>query len=173
MNSLAGRAAATTLPSRMTITRLARREDLAEEMRDQDHAPPPATNRRTKARSCPATMRVERRGRLVEDDELHRRVGDREGAGDLDHLPPRDAEVADHVAAAQFRGRERFRRACRGSAAPSAAASRTPAASHGRRGHSPPPSGSGRATVPGRRSGCRGLRLRHVIASRQVLAADA
>ena len=43
-------------------------------------------------------MRVERRGRLVEDDQLDRRVGDREGAGDLDHLAARDREVADHVA---------------------------------------------------------------------------
>ncbi len=60
--------------------------------------PPPATKRRTKIEKLAGDHGVERRGRLVEDDEAQRRIGDGEGAGDLDHLPARDREVADDVA---------------------------------------------------------------------------
>ena len=88
------------LPSRMTTMRSAVSRISPRRCEIRMHAPPPATKRRTKASSWPASTRVERRGRLVEDDERDRRVGDREGAGDLDHLAAADRQVADHVAGA-------------------------------------------------------------------------
>ena len=45
-------------------------------------------------------MGVERGGRLVEDDEMERVVGDGEGARDLDHLAPADRQVADDIGGA-------------------------------------------------------------------------
>src|SRR5690606_8278180 len=42
--------------------------------------------------------RVERRGRLVEDDEARRNAGIREGHGDLDHLAFGDRQVAHRLA---------------------------------------------------------------------------
>ena len=45
-------------------------------------------------------MRVERGGRLVEDDEAERLLGDGEGTGHLDHLALADRQVADDVAGA-------------------------------------------------------------------------
>ena len=48
-----------------------------------------------------------------------------------------------------------------------------PAGRRGRRGHSRRPSGWGRATVPGTRSGCRGAARRdHVVGAGEVVAAD-
>ena len=60
--------------------------------------PPSAEKRRTNARSCPRDDGVEAGGRLIEDDEPCRRVGDREGPGDLDHLPLGERQVADDLA---------------------------------------------------------------------------
>ena len=58
---------------------------------------PSATKRRTNASSWPAVCDVERGGRLVEDDEPQRIVGDGEGARHLDHLALADRQIADHV----------------------------------------------------------------------------
>ena len=46
----------------------------------------------------PGRMRVERGGRLVENDEARGRVRDREGARDLDHLPSADRQVLNQIA---------------------------------------------------------------------------
>ena len=72
--------------------------DLAEEMRDQDAGAAARNEAADEGEKLPGDMRVERGGRLVEDDERHRRIGDGEGAGDLDHLAAADREIADDVA---------------------------------------------------------------------------
>ena len=86
------------LPSRSTVTRSARREDLVEPVRDVDASP------RRRARSSRKTSEqvldlavAERRGGLVEDEQLARAC---EGPGDLDELALPDAEFGH--------GRRRF-----------------------------------------------------------------
>ncbi len=43
-------------------------------------------------------MRVERGGRLVENDKARRRLRDREGARDFDHLLSADGQVLNQIA---------------------------------------------------------------------------
>ena len=67
-------------------------ENLAEQVRDQDAARARRDGAAEKAEQLPRGMAVERGGRLVEDDEAQRIGRDREGAGDLDHLPLADRQ---------------------------------------------------------------------------------
>ncbi len=70
-------------------------ENLAEEVRDQDAACAGADDAADELQELPRGMRVERGGRLVEDDEVERVFGDGEGAGDLHHLAVPDRKIAD------------------------------------------------------------------------------
>ena len=107
------RSAATTLPSRMTTTRseCCRISPRRCEIRMQ--LAPVADDAADEGEELAGGMGVERGGRLVEDDEVERVVGDGEGARDLDHLAAADREVADDVGRRRCRGRERSRRAWR------------------------------------------------------------
>ena len=67
--------------------------------------------------SWPATTGIERRGRLVQDDQPSRHVGHGEGAGDLDQLALADGEVADHVVGLDAVAREDLVELARRSAA--------------------------------------------------------
>ncbi len=60
--------------------------------------PPSAAKRRTKSSSWRATIGIQARGRLVEDDEPDGLIRDRERARDLDHLALRERQIADDVA---------------------------------------------------------------------------
>ena len=93
----AGRSA-TTLPSRMTMMRLAVERISPRRCEMRMHGAAARDEAADEGEELPGDMRVERGGRLVEDDERQRRVGDREGARDLHHLPAADREVADDVA---------------------------------------------------------------------------
>ena len=53
---------------------------------------------RDSSSSCSAAVGIQRRGRLVEDDELRRRIALGEGAGDLDHLALADRKIRDGTA---------------------------------------------------------------------------
>ena len=64
-------------------------------MRDQHHRAACLDERPDIGEQLAGQDRIQRRGRLVEDDQLHLPVADREGARDLDHLPAGDGEVAD------------------------------------------------------------------------------
>ena len=64
-------------------------------MRDQDDAAAGGGEAADVGEELAREHAVERGGGLVEDHHLGRRVGDGEGAGDLDHLPAGDREVAD------------------------------------------------------------------------------
>ena len=97
---------ATTRASRITAIRSAVERISPRRCEIRITLPPAAVNRRTCASSWPREHAVERRGRLVEDHHLGRRVGDGEGAGDLDHLPPGDREAADLGARVRCRGRK-------------------------------------------------------------------
>ena len=120
--------AATTLPSRITTMRSALLEDLAQQMRDQDAAVAAGDEAAHEGQQLAGRVRVERRCRLVEDDQIERVLGHREGARHLDHLAPADRQVADNVRRPRCRGRERSRRAWRRSARPPCGASRSRAA---------------------------------------------
>ena len=61
---------------------------------------PPRDDAADEGQELAGGMRVERGGRLVENDEVERLLGHGEGAGDLDHLAPADRKVADDVAGA-------------------------------------------------------------------------
>ena len=89
--------AATTLPSRMTTMRSRIVEHLAEQMRDQDGADAAGDGAAHEGQQLAGRVGVERRGRLVEDDQVQRIVGDGEGARHLDHLAPADRQVAHDV----------------------------------------------------------------------------
>ena len=97
MNSLAGRSA-TTLPSFITMMRSEVFEDFTEEVRDEDAGAAAGDEAADEGEQLSGDDRIERRGGLVENDELHRLVGHGEGAGDLDHLAPGDRQVADDFA---------------------------------------------------------------------------
>ena len=96
VNSPAGRDA-TTRPSRITTTRSDAARISPRRCEISTHAPPPATNRRTKARSWSATT-ASRDGSARPGSPAGRHVGHREGARDLDQLALPDGEVADQIA---------------------------------------------------------------------------
>ena len=73
------------------------RQDLVEKVRDENHRPAFGDEVSHEGEQLAGQHAVQRRGRLVEDDEANRRVGGRECAGDLDHLPPRDGKIADDL----------------------------------------------------------------------------
>jgi hypothetical protein len=75
-------------------------EDFAEEVGDQDATRAAGDDAAHEAQQLAGGVGVERRGRLVEDDETQRVVGDREGARHFDHLALADREVAYDVARA-------------------------------------------------------------------------
>src|SRR5271165_4950862 len=75
-------------------------ENLAENVGDE-HAADAGIDRAPHiGQKLPCGAGVERGGRLVEDDEASRRVGNGESARDLDHLPPADREVLRQIAGA-------------------------------------------------------------------------
>ena len=73
-------------------------EDLAEQMRDENAAHARSHMLAHEGQELSRDDGVERGGRLVEDDQTGRVVGNREGSGDLDHLPLGDRQVADDLA---------------------------------------------------------------------------
>ncbi len=89
--------AATTLPSRITTMRSALLQHLAEQMRDQDAAAAAGDEAAHEGQQLAGRVRIERGGRLVEDDQSSGSCGHREGARHLDHLAPADGQVADDV----------------------------------------------------------------------------
>ena len=99
-------------------------KNLAEEMRDQDAGAAARDEAADEGEKLTGDMRVERGGRLVEDHQRERRIGDRKGARDLHHLAAADRKIADDLAGRDAVLRERSRRACRGSAGRSVSASR-------------------------------------------------
>ena len=66
-------------------------------MRDQDAAAARGDEAAHEGEQLAGRMRIERRGRLVEDDQVQRLAGQRESARHLNHLPPADRQVARNV----------------------------------------------------------------------------
>ena len=86
----AGASSATTRPSRITTTRSAVERISPSRCEIRTHAAAAGHEAAHVASSCAGDAPVQRRGRLVQDHQLDRRVGRGEGARDLDHLPPAD-----------------------------------------------------------------------------------
>ena len=72
-------------------------EHLAEQMRDQDGADAAGIGAAHEGQQLAGRVGIERGGRLVQDDQVQRLVGDGEGARHLDHLAPADRQVANDV----------------------------------------------------------------------------
>ena len=75
-------------------------------MRDQDAGAAGGNEAAHEVEKLARDDRIERGRRLIQDDELHRNIGHREGASDLDHLPACDREIADNVAGLDAVGRK-------------------------------------------------------------------
>ena len=72
-------------------------QDLAEQVGDQDAAQALGDRTADMRQELAGRMGVQRRRRLVEDDEMKRVRRHREGARHLHHLAPSDRQVADGV----------------------------------------------------------------------------
>ncbi len=72
-------------------------QHLAKHMRNQDAAAAGRNEAPDEGEQLASGMGIERRGRLIEDDEVQRIIRHREGAGDLHHLPPPDRQIRDDI----------------------------------------------------------------------------
>ena len=77
-------------------------EHFAQQMRDQDAAGACGDDPAHEGQQLAGRVGIERGGRLVQDDQMQRVVGDGEGARHLDHLAPADRQVANDVGGADI-----------------------------------------------------------------------
>ena len=89
-------------------------ENVAEQMRNQDHARALCHLASDKSQKLLGGDRVERGGRLIEDDEAQRDVGHREGAGNFRHLALADGQIGNGVIGADAMAGENLVKLCQG-----------------------------------------------------------
>ena len=72
-------------------------QNVAEQMRNQDHAGALCHLASDKGQELLGGHRIKRRGRLIENDQAQRNVGHREGAGDFRHLALADGQIGNSI----------------------------------------------------------------------------